>query len=538
MRKRVRCIKWVMIVLFLALCAYIGTLMLGTEKMAVSSVGSRSRTMELYTLKGTIYDRNLQPITNGQQRYYLLIDPRSFPSGQVDYVARLCGEDADVLRGKLQRESAFILVSSQKPNAMAGVYVFEGVKRYGGVADHLVGYINSELQGVAGIEKSYSNTLSYFGGEKRLVFSADGRSNPLVGLGLTVEGDDGNYRDGVVTTLDLGAQKLLENAMDQHIEKGAAVVLDIHSGEIRALVSRPDFDADHIEQYLQSENGELVNRALRAQTVGSVFKVVVAAAALEKGLGDYVCSCNGSVRVDGREFTCPVEDGHGEQTLQQAFASSCNVYFISLGQMLGTETVMEMAKRLGFGASMEIAENLYASGGMLPDVTGNGAKQLANISIGQGDLMASPLQIARLLAVCGNGGYLLSPTCFQGFYIRQKFQSEQWLEYSTRVIDEKVAEGLRQLCVATVNEGTGKAACPTGSSAGGKTSSAQTGVFDEKKGVEVLNTYFAGFFPAEDPQYAIAVFAENGKSGGATCAPVFKALCEGMLAAEKEGKKD
>lgn len=537
MEKRMRWIKWIMIVLFTALCIYIGTLMLKTGEDALPSAGSRSRTMDLYSLKGTIYDYHLQPITNAQIRYYLLIDPRSFPVGQTDYIAGLCGEDAAVLRAKLEKETAFVLISARKPNTMAGVYVFEGVQRYSGVADHLVGYINSDLEGVAGLEKSYSTTLSYFGGEKQLVFAADGRSNPIVGLGLTMTGDDGNYRDGVVTTLDLDIQRLLEAAMDRHITKGAAVVLDIHSGEIRAMVSRPDFDADHVEQYLKSENGELVNRALRSQTVGSVFKVVVAAAALEGELGDYLCQCGGSTAVDGREFTCPVEGGHGRQTLEQAFANSCNVYFISLGQMLGIEKVMETAVRCGFGEAIEIAENLYASAGTLPDVTGNSAKQLANISIGQGELLASPLQIARLLALCGNGGYLVSPTCFQGFYVDETSESEQWLEYSTRVLDETVAERLRQLCVATVEEGTGRAACPEGAGAGGKTSSAQTGVFNED-GTEVLNTYFAGFFPAEEPRYAIAVFAENGESGGATCAPVFKEVCEGLSTPADTVKKD
>lgn len=534
MVKRAKFIKWLFMVWVLVQICYLGFLMFGgLNERTEQTAGSRSKTTELYSLKGTIYDYALRPITNAQQCYYLLIDPRSFAAGKADYIADLCDCDAEELRTKLQKESTFILCSKEKPDQTEGVYVFEGVQRYSDVADHLVGYINSDLDGVAGLEKSYNSVLSYFGGTKSLRFVIDGRSNPLVGLGLRVEGEDQGYENGVITTLDLDIQQALETAMDAHIEKGAAVVLDIHSGEIRALVSRPDFDTANIATYLTSEEGELVNRALRAQTVGSVFKITVAAAAIEKGLDDFTCTCSGNIAVGDRAFTCPVEGGHGEQDLDSAFAQSCNVYFISLGQMLGTDTVMEMAERLGFGETMEIAQNMYASGGILPDVTGNSAKQLANLSIGQGDLTASPLQIARLIALCGNGGYLLSPTCFQGFYVDESIRSEQWLEYSSRVIEEDVAERLRQLCVGTVENGTGAGAAPDGSTAGGKTSSAQTGVYDAN-GKEVLNTYFAGFFPAQEPQYAIAVFAEDGASGGKTCAPVFKEVCEDILARKKD----
>ena len=141
--------------------------------------------------------------------------------------------------------------------------------------------------------------------------------------------------------------------------------------------------------------------------------------------------------------------------------------------------------------------------------------------------------LLRLAAVCGNGGYLLSPGCFQGFYVDRKIKSEQWMERSCRVVSAETAERLRQLCVATVEKGTGQAAMPAHGGAGGKTSSAQTGVFTED-GREVLNTYFAGFFPAEEPRFAIAVFAEDGISGGKTCAPVFRQICQSVLSVKKD----
>ncbi len=534
MEKRMRLLRLFFLLCCPVLILWLGFLMLGgVKERAAASVGARTRSTPLYSLKGTVYDVHLRPITNASECYYLLIDPRSFPRSKVGELAEVCNLSVQELSLRLERESPFVLETDTKPAASVGLYSFKGIRRYGDVADHLVGYVNGESEGVSGLEKSYNSVLSYFGQSGTLHYTADGRSNPLLGLGITVEEEKRGMSNGVITTLELDIQRDLEAAMDQYVHKGAAVVLDIHSGEIRAMVSRPDFDTGRVADYLDSAEGELINRSLGAQTVGSVFKIVVAAAAIENKLDVYQCDCNGSITVGDRSFTCPLEGGHGAMGLETAFAQSCNTYFIALGQMLGTDKVMEMATRLGFGERLEIADGLSAAGGRLPDVTGNSAKQLANFSIGQGDLTASPLQIARMAALCGNGGYLLRPTCFQGYYIDEQIKNEQWVEYSTRVLSQETAERLRALCITAVEQGTGQGAAPTRGGAGGKTSSAQTGVFDEK-GKELLNTYFAGFYPADKPEYAIAVFAEDGVSGGKTCAPVFRAVCQGIL----ERKKD
>lgn len=526
MYKRIKIAEIGSIIVLLCLLGYILLIALGYQRNeTVSVVGNRSKTVSLYSLKGTIYDKDLQPLTNGEKCHYLLVDPRGFSLDDLPRLTELTGENAEQLKLKIEKETIFVLQSKAGVKDMAGVYSFEGVRRYQNVATHLIGYVNQDLVGVTGIEKSYNDQLSYFGGTKKISFLTDARRNPMTGLGITLQGDERNYKDGVITTLNLPLQEVLESSMAKHIQKGAAVILDIKSGEIRAMASAPDYDAEKVDEYVNGTEGELINRALSEQTVGSVFKIVVAAAAIESGIDDFTMTCNGSIKVDDRSFSCPKDGGHGNLDIEKAFADSCNVYFIALGQMLGTDKVMGMARRLGFGESMEIADGLQASAGTMPDVTGSPAKQLANISIGQGDLMASPLQIARLLAICGNGGYLLSPTCFQGYYVEGKIESEKWVDYATRVIDETVADELRKLCLSTVERGTGYAAKPESGGAGGKTSSAQTGVF-RADGTEVLNTYFAGFYPAEEPEFAIAVFAEGGASGGATCAPVFKEVCD------------
>ena len=533
MKKRMNGIFFGLIVVIGALLIYTAGVSFGAFERQVDAVaGSRTKTIELYRLRGTIYDRSLKPMTNGQTQYYLLVDPRGFDRTKSETLAQLCSLTQKQLSEKLEGESVFILSSAQKPKTMDGVRVFSGVQRYQDTAVHLIGYTDGDHVGVTGLEKGYQKELSLFGGQKTISYAADAVRNPIFGLGITVSGQNGSYKDGLVTTLDSALQTQTERSAAAHIQRGAAVVLDAYSGEIRAMVSLPTFDPDNVAAALNASGSPLVNRCLGAQTVGSVFKIVLAAAAIEQGMDDFCYTCPGSITVNGRSFSCSGQTSHGEMTLETAFCKSCNVYFIALGQMLGFDTIISMAQRMGFTEPIDIAESLSAAAGTLADGKGKVSQQLANFSIGQGDVTASPVQIARLSALCGNGGYLLSPTAVKGYYVAGKMTGEQWLGKRERVLKEGVAEKLRKLCVSAVDNGTGKAAKPDGG-AGGKTASAQTGVFDEN-GKEILNTYFAGFYPAENPRYAIAVFAENGVSGGETCAPVFKEICNYLHGAKKD----
>ena len=124
---------------------------------------------------------------------------------------------------------------------------------------------------------------------------------------------------------------------------------------------------------------------------------------------------------------------------------------------------------------------------------------VANLSIGQGSLMMSPLEIARITAVMCNGGYLVNPTLYYGTYIDGVIDNQSGYSYKSKIIDSETAALLKEMCMYCVSDGTGK---------------------------EILNTYFTGFYPADDPQYVITVFAANGESGSKTCAPVFKEMCD------------
>jgi penicillin-binding protein 2 len=236
---------------------------------------------------------------------------------------------------------------------------------------------------------------------------------------------------------------------------------------------------------------------------------------------DFVYQCSGGILINERTFACHNHSGHGEIGMEEAFGESCNSYFIALRQLLGYNKIAEMAKRFGYGEKIEVLGSIAAARGSFPVKSSN--MSLANLSIGQGELTASPLQVAIMTAVIANGGILLNTHLYKGLYLNGKLKSEEE-DGGIRIIAEEHAEKLRQYCVYAVEEGTGKHAKPTYGSAGGKTASAQTGIIEN--GIERLNVYFTGFYPAENPQYVITVFAENGTSGGKTCGPVFSEMCD------------
>lgn len=485
-------------------------------------ISNRKSTIILYRTKGLIYDKNLQPIAGNQKCYYMVVDPRNFSRESLNDLEKICHEEREELLQKLGKETPFVVKCMNKPPQMEGATIYEGEERYSGIASHLLGYLDGDGQlGLSGIEKEFSDYLGLFSAEVGIQYSADALGGIIPQNGLE-EQKENPSKNGLILTLDKEWCIALEEAMKQHIEKGAAVILDCKSGEIKSICSRPDYEEEKITDYLESTEGELVNRALSSQAVGSVFKIILAACALERGLEDFTYSCSGGIVISDQTIACHNHSGHGELGLADAFANSCNSYFIALGQMLGYPCIKEMAERFGFGEQIEIIGSIKSSAGIFPEEGGGLA--LANLSIGQGKLMASPLQIARMTATVANGGILPDITVYKGLYLSGKIKKSEEGQQGARILSEEVARKLQSFCIQTVEKGTGTDAKPEKGNAGGKTSSAQTGIF--KNDAEQLNVYFTGFYPAEEPRYVVTVFAEDGISGGKTCGPVFREICD------------
>jgi penicillin-binding protein 2 len=336
-------------------------------------------------------------------------------------------------------------------------------------------------------------------------------------------------------TVDAQLQELVDDLLEE--KKGACVVMNPQNGEILAMVSNPGFDPNvfiaavtgqplagkKIKKLLTSKDAVLINRAVSScYSPGSIFKIVVAAAGLElqePSVKERV-NCPGSARVGNRDFFCWKRDGHGSQSLYDAVAHSCNVFFYRLGRKLGPDKIALFARKFGLGSATGI-DLPYEADGLVPskswklkvkrDRWYDG--ETANFSIGQGYLLATPLQMSRVVSAIANGGYLVEP------YILSSVQSadrlNRWEEGALAVSGKKIP--LKEETIAAIKEGmrrviddekgTAHRARISGVQWAGKTGTAQA-----SKGAP--HGWFAGFFPLEQPRAVIVVFLENGGSGG------------------------
>ena len=304
------------------------------------------------------------------------------------------------------------------------------------------------------------------------------------------------------------------------------------------MVSLPDFQPGTVADSLDAADSPLLNRALCNYNLGSVFKITSAAAALEKGIPiSTAFPCNGSVTIGNVTFHCHNRLGHGTLNMQDGFAQSCNPYFIQLMQQAGGSALLGMASNLGFDRSLILADGLKTARATLPT-----AEELlspaavGNLAFGQGSLLGTPVHVAQMVAAVVNGGKIIRPTILKGYCDKEGRLSEETIEPEQTVFSKQTAQTLKDLMIYAVKEGTGASAQPTVSAgaAGGKTGTAETGWKSENKAV--VQSWFGGFYPAENPKYVIAVIAEDSDNTKGKSSPVFKKICEDIYMLEQARK--
>ncbi len=515
------------------ICLRLYTISTGGEN-TVSS-GTHHFTIEIGKIRGEITDCNGEKIVSADYENIVAAKPTYKALSAIENVV-----DSEVyssLRERMQSGNA-VSVNIGKLEILqnSDAVMLKKYKRYSEnqLAAHLIGYLDGDGRGVSGIEKSYDSLL-YTDEYLSVKFFADVHGRVLSGTDIEIRNSTLKTAQ-VQLTLDLGFQKALENALDiSDVERGGAVVVEVKTGAIKAMASRPDFDADNISLYLNDDASPLLNRALNAYAVGSVFKVAVAAAALENGIDDFHYECGGSCNVDGVTFSCNKSTAHGELDMTKALECSCNTFFIELAARVGAEKIIETASLFGFGQEIKLAEGISSKAGIFPsakELSSSGA--LANFSFGQGEFTATMLQLATMMSAVACKGKYMQPyliekvTDSSGKITERKEES-----YPVSSISEKSAEKLKMMLKSVVENGNAqKARLKNEVSAAGKTSTAQSGVFEEN-GVEVCNTWFAGFFPIENPKYVVVILKEGGASGATDCAPVFKRIADKIYDLEK-----
>ena len=493
-----------------------------TDKTVISaSSGVGTYTVGADRGRRTVYDRNMKPMLNIGKKYFAVINPLNVDPLILKHII-----DHEKFRSGMTGNTPFLCeidCGSFCDTPVIGIW-----NRYPSPcpAQHILGY-TSEGGGVSGIEAVYDDFLSKSCQEK-IVYKVNALGQVLLGEDAVVTEPDEDTA-GIVLSLDSDIQSVCENAMGS-VEKGAAVVMDVRSGEILASVSRPVYDIDDLGKYLDDENAPFVNRAFSAYGVGSVFKTVIAASALESGISEeYTCRCTGSIMIKDQRFGCHLWGGHGDLDMRGAMIESCNPYFISLGRNIPDEFLYDMMISAGFGSSCDLG-GIKNSAGYIPDISELSVPaEKANLCFGQGKLTASPLQICRFVCAIANSGALPEPQLVLGTVSDKN--EYPLVSASYRIIfSAKTAEKLRSFMHDALMK-PNSLGIPSRTDGGGKTSTAQTGRFDEE-GNEYMNCWFAGFFPYDEPRYAVVVMAEEGQSGNITCAPVFKDIADNITKLE------
>lgn len=521
MQRRALVILSLVFIVFFALVVRLGVISVDN---AVKSVGvsQGSRTLTVSEVRGTIYDRNMTPLVNASNAYYatLLPDKRLLQrlAGVTD-----ASEYARLLA--LVEEDTPILAHLNDPAPITeGLRVYMAPTRYENecIAPHLLGYLDGAgTTGVSGIEKAYDTTLKQYSGCITATYPVNGKGKYVDGDDLRIVNTVESCRGGVVLSIDKTIQETVETILMKSLNKGAVVVMDPVSGELLALASYPDFHPMEIAERMQQTDGALMNRALSLYDCGSVFKIVTTLAALEQGVSvEQTFECPGAITVDGTVFHCHRRLGHQRLSMNEAFAESCNVYYIQLAQQIGSEALLDMADRLGLTDDIALADSIVAPSAVLPtayDLSSPAA--LANISFGQGRLLISPLHIARMTATVASNGSLPSVMAVLGVVDDQG----RWIQSETgggeTVLSAASVSALQHMMELVVSEGTGTRAQPSDHSAAGKTGTAETGQINAGKSVE--HSWFTGYFPAQDPKYVVTVLVEDIQENGKTAAEIF-----------------
>lgn len=559
------------------------------------SENNRLRFVPVAASRGAIMDRNGTVLVSNQPSFSLAVVPQEVENKDelLDRLVTLLGMDRAELserweKGKGRAKYYPIILASnisrdqveiveENHLRLPGVEIeMKPVREYasGVLAAHLLGYIGEisedelsakgfeeynpgDYLGKNGIERSWEKELHGNDGGRQLEVDARGRVLRTISESYPTVGNS------VVLTIDARIQKQAEKAFGD--QAGAAVAMDVNTGEVLAFVSNPGFDpalfsgkmpADVWKEYLDDKRHPLENKALSGQyPPGSTFKVITALAGLEDGKIDENTSvnCNGSYELGSSTFKCWNKHGHGVTNLKKSLRESCDVYYYQLGERLGVDRIAAMAKRFMLGSPMGIGL-AHEKAGLIPTTEWKLKRfgkrwfhgETVPVSIGQGYVLMTPIQLVSMIATVANEGNVYRPYLVKrivdadGKPLRE-FKSE--LMGTTGISADKF-KLVKQGLFAVVNEpgGTGAAARLSDVHVAGKTGSSQVVKLRDSKQATPYqyrdHALFVGFAPYEKPEIAVAVIVEHGEHGGSAAAPIAGRILRAWFDSKKPPKKE
>lgn len=547
------------------------------DKYKMLADENRISTRLLLPPRGVIYDRNGIMIASNRQNFQAMIVAEQTPNVQktLDAFKKIMplSEDEEAkIKKDLRRNRSFVPIKIKdnlsweevakiQLNApeLQGIYIDEGLSRdypFGESMAHILGYVSSVSEkeaksdddpllqvpefkiGKSGIEKLFEKELRGKGGSLKLEVNAYGR------IMKEIERIEGLPGKSLSLTIDARLQKTAYEAFGE--ESGAAVVLDVHTGEVLAFVSAPSYDPNAMAKGLSSkewkelvdnERNPLSNKAISGQySPGSTFKTIVALAALESGIvhPETRFFCSGQMFLGNHAFHCWRRHGHGHLNIVEALMHSCDIFFYETAQRIGIERIAEMSRRFGLGQKTDIGlENEKT--GLIPDKEwkrrrfGEAWQQGETVisGIGQGYILITPLQLATMTARIANGGYEVKPTFTK---VTDKSAIKK-INISSEYLDI-VKQGMYD--VVNVPGGTAYRSHFNidGQEMAGKTGSTQVRrITMKERQTRVLrqdelpwkyrdHALFIAFAPYDSPRYAVAVLVEHGGGGASVAAPI------------------
>ncbi|MCR4645576.1 MAG: hypothetical protein K5695_09245 [Oscillospiraceae bacterium] len=473
------------------------------------------------TAAGTIYDRHFVPLVNRETVLYAAVPDAASAEMILPYMDEVTPLLAGVQSGK-----PFLCKISADPGCedipVLSLPVRSGSRQ---PAPHVIGYTQSG-EGVTGLEHDYDRILRSTNDRASVTYVTDARGHVLLGEPVTVRQVQGSD-PSLVTTLDADIQRLCEGL---DVEKGAVVVMDVESGDVLAMASFPAYDPADLAAALDDPDSPLIDRCLCAYSVGSIFKLVTCAAAYLEGILDFETECTGKTEISGQLFRCHDWRGHGLVDMRQAMVYSCNTYFVELSELLDPAVMLETAQDLGFGTQIALSGSIVSSGGTLPSPAElKRPAEMANFCFGQGLLTATPLQVTQMTCGIANNGRMPLARLIRGYTTDGETLLDEKQPMYAYALRRQAAYYLQGLMISAINENESSNAVPETVIAAAKTSTAQTGRYDED-GQEYCHAWITGYFPIEAPRYAVTVLVEDGGYGNDAAAPLFRELADGITA--------
>ena len=405
-----------------------------------------------------------------------------------------------------------------------------------------------DLIGKSGLEKSYQNYLKGSPGYNQKVTDAFGREIRSSVYETDINLKESDPGSDLILTIDLDLQLEVEKILSEYT--AAVVVMNVSSGEILSMVSSPSFDPSIFVKGVDSENWKkltsdksypLMNRVTRGlYPPGSVYKIVTAAAALEEKVIDHNSRfyCPGHFKLGGKTFRCWKSSGHGWVDIHRAIVESCDVFFYEVSQKVGIDKIHKYSRLMGYGdlTGLDIAEK----SGISPDKSWKKKRlnkpwykgDTVNVSIGQGFLSVTPLQVAVMTSSIANGGYKVKPHFVKEVISSKGEQLYKYKENKKSIeVEDKYISIIRQAMIGVVNQdnGTAKGARLQNIEVAGKTGTAQVVALDSiklKNKKYDHHAWFTSFAPANSPEIAVTVLVEHGGKGGAVASPIAKRVLE------------